>query len=153
MLRHLGDGVLKPVVFHRLQQIIHSIGSEGIHGKGIIGRDEHDGGHIVLLQSLHHVETREARHLDVEEHEVWCQLGNGSQRFLAVLAGLHHLNLRILLKAHAQATARQRLIVDNDRPYRQAVFILFHRGYQPLPCNQWARETKKSERAAHHKFP
>ncbi len=79
-------GLLEPRGVHRLQQVVDGIHFECLDGVPVEGGDEYQRGRLVvpLQETASHLESRETRHLDVEEHEVRLVTFNGGERFYAV---------------------------------------------------------------------
>ena len=67
------------------------------------------------LQFGEHVEAREPRHLDVEEHEIRPLLADGGQGFTPVAALADDLDVRRHAQSQLEASPRQRLVVDQQR--------------------------------------
>jgi hypothetical protein len=87
---------------------------ERVDRKSIEGRHEHDHRQAFLRHLRQHVEPREARHLDVEEHQVGMQLGDRGQCLAAVRALARDLDVRRVLQAQLQPAARERFVIDDD---------------------------------------
>src|SRR5262245_40320344 len=75
---------------HRLQQVVDRVHLEGLERVLVEGGDEDD--RLLPPDQLEHLEPRELRHLDVEEHEVGLQLRDRLHRLEAVAALPHELD-------------------------------------------------------------
>jgi hypothetical protein len=64
------ESLRKPVPVHRLEQIIDRVDLEGLEREPIVGGHEHHRRHRLGPHLPAHPESVEARHLDVEEHQV-----------------------------------------------------------------------------------
>jgi hypothetical protein len=73
--------------------------------------DDGAGAAVVAGDPLHHLQTGEAGHGDVEEHEVGLELRDQPQRFVTVAGLAHHLDAGHLLQHRAHARADQGVIV------------------------------------------
>ena len=63
-------GFLQPVVRERLHQVVDRVGLEGLQRVLVEGGHEDDGAGVRRADMLEHAEAVQARHLDVEEHEL-----------------------------------------------------------------------------------
>ncbi len=61
---------VEALVDERLQQVVEGVGVECLDRIAVEGRDENDHRHAGLRNAAQHLETVDARHLDVEEHQV-----------------------------------------------------------------------------------
>ena len=84
---HAGQGLLKTGAAVGLEQIIQGVELKGLDGVRVVGRRKH---HLrQLLQLGQHLETRAARELNVQKHEVRPQGMNGPHG-LGAVAGFPH---------------------------------------------------------------
>ena len=87
---------------------------EGVDRVAVEGRDEHDHRHALLRHLGDDVEAGNARHLDVEEHQVRLVLGDRGDRFAAVGTLAHDRDVGCALQAQFEAATSKRLVVDDD---------------------------------------
>ena len=110
------DGPRQPVAVHRLQQVVDRVQLERVDGEPVVGGAEDDP-RARGLQPRRHLETRERRHLDVEEHEIGRQGVDARDRFEAVLRFADDLDLHVSGRQQpAQPVACRRLVVHDQRP-------------------------------------
>ncbi len=81
----------------------------------VIGGDEDEQRRLDLEQALDHREAVEARHLDVEEDQIWLVGLDRADRLAAIAAGFDDLDILVLFEAKLQALNGERLVVDQDR--------------------------------------
>lgn len=87
------EGLLQPRRGERLEQVIDRAKVEGLDRMAVIGgREDHAA---VAGTGPRHLEAAPAGHPDVEEGEVRAQVGDRRERFVAVFAGGHDLQLRL----------------------------------------------------------
>jgi len=84
-------------------------------GKLVVRGDEDDDGQALRADGFQDGETVEFGHLHVEKKEVWRMLANGVNRRAAVGALADDFNLRLGLEQLAQALARQRFVIHDQR--------------------------------------
>jgi hypothetical protein len=105
------------LLVHRLQQVVEGVRLEGVDRESVERRHEHDHRHALLRHLLDDLDAGEARHLDVEEHQVGSESGDGRQRLAAVGALPDDLDVVRVLEAQFEAAPRQRLVVDDEGAY------------------------------------
>ena len=77
--------------------------------------DEHRQGHAVRADFADHAEPVEARHRDIEQHQIERCAANGVDRFPAVAALFDNFDIVALCQQHAECRPRRRLVVhDRD---------------------------------------
>src|SRR5579885_1204652 len=108
--------LLKPLLTERLQQVIQRVHLEGFERIFVVGGDEDDGGHQLGADLGYHVEARHLRHLHVEKNQIRLMFGNRLDRLLPVGALADDGDVGITLKQHPHPVARQRLVVNYQRP-------------------------------------
>ena len=104
MLAHVRQCPLEALVDERLQQVVERMGVEGVDRVAVEGGDEYDHRHARLRDAAQHLEAVDARHLDVEEHEVRRVGGDGLDGLAAI--GALRDDLEILESPRAAARAR-----------------------------------------------
>ncbi len=102
-----------------LEEIVECAQLEGGHRMPGMGRREHH--ESLMAQALQHLETRCARHLDVEEHEVGMQRLDDQHGLGAARRFADAIDPLDLEEHPAQACPRDRLVVDNQRTDLRAV--------------------------------
>ena len=116
-LAHVRERGGEPRIVDGLEHIVDGARLEGLHRETIVGGDEHDHRQLVRLQLGQHVEARQPRHLDVEEHEVGLLFADRVERLAAVAALPDDLDVVGHAQAQLQTAPRQRLIVDQQGAY------------------------------------
>ena len=104
----------KPLLVDGLQQVVERARLEGVDREAVEGRHEHDHRHAFLRHARQHVEPRQTRHLDVEEHQVRRVLVDRGERLAAVCALRDDLDVWRLLQADLEASPGELLVVDDD---------------------------------------
>ena len=102
-------------LIHGLQQIVHRARLEGANGVLVVRGDEHHQRHGFLRQLREHFETRHARHLDIEEHQVRLVGRDGRDGFAAVRALGNDLEILRCQQPDFQPAPGERFVVDDDR--------------------------------------
>ncbi len=108
------EGGGKARVVHGLEQVVERVGLESVDRIAVERGHEHDHRHALLRHLRDHFEPRQARHLDVEEHEVRGFLGDGGDRFAAVGALAHDGDVGRVLQAQLEAAPRQGFVVHDQ---------------------------------------
>jgi hypothetical protein len=120
---HARDRLGEPLGAHRLQQIVDGVDLERAHRELVVrGAEDHRRGAADQVDDL---EAVELRHLHVEEHEIGRQLGDRLHRLEAVGALGDDFDAGHVRQVLAQHLARERLVVDDDRPQPR---LLAHAG-------------------------
>src|SRR2546430_5684562 len=90
---------------------------ERLHRVLIEGRRENNLGerNLAVEQLLEDAETVQARHLDVEKHQVRIVFADQADRFQAVLALCDHIHVVQVLQQIGELIACQLFVVDDDR--------------------------------------
>ncbi len=116
------DGSLEPFAVDRLEQVVHGVVFERVDGELVEGGAEHHS-RPRRLEARGNVESRQSRHLDVQEHNVRRRRGDLRQRFCAIRRFTDDLDVRAGLVAVGrphicqkppQAIARRFLVVDDE---------------------------------------
>ena len=109
--RHHG---LQPFLVHGFEQIGDGIGFERRQRVFVVGGDEHDERHLGGVERFDHLESAEARHLDVEEHHLRAMLADGLER-LETVARVRLDELEGIGREHLpQPRAGRRFIVGDQ---------------------------------------
>ncbi|MNM28565.1 hypothetical protein D3C81_390810 [compost metagenome] len=111
----MGQRLLEALLAERFQQVIERMAFEGLQGVLVVGRDE-DQARLCAYQ-FRHFEAVQARHLDVEEHQLRLQFRDGLDGLEAVGAFGHDLDIVVARQIFAQHAARQQFIVDDGYPH------------------------------------
>ena len=87
-------------LFHRLEQIVHGLQPEGLHGVLVVGCDKNDVGKIdgLLAQPPDHSHPVQTGHMYVQEHHVRLQLENQVEGFKTVGTPCNYFNFRGILQ-------------------------------------------------------
>ena len=86
------------------------------------GREDNLGeGNLAVEQLLDYAETVQARHLDVEKHQVRIVFADQADRFQAILALRDHVHVVQVFEQIGELIARQLFVVDDDRGERHRV--------------------------------
>ncbi len=123
---HAVESARKPLLVDRLQKVVERACFEGVDGEAIEGGHEHDHRHAFLRHACQHVESRQSRHLDVEEHQIGRMLGYRGERLPAVRALRDDLDVLCVLQPDLEAPACELLIVHDDRANTHAVHHLYN---------------------------
>src|SRR6185503_9216808 len=81
----------------------------------LVGRQEDHGRHLVRADLGDHAEAVQARHLDVEEHEIGLELSDCADGARPVAAAADDLDVALLRERQRDSLARERLVVDDQR--------------------------------------
>jgi hypothetical protein len=98
----------------RLQQVVDCIHLERPYGILVVGCDERNQRHLVLLQHPHDADAVELRHLKVQQREVRSLLLDGRKRFLAGRRLRHDDDVFEGTKQRGEEGARWAFIVGDD---------------------------------------
>ena len=113
---HPLNGNRETIAVKGFQQIVHGIQIKRIDGVVVISRRKNNAGHIVRLQPLHYVETREDWHLNVQNQNIRRIVSAGLEYFAAIFETPQHLNIGHRFQQILEISPRQRLIVrQHDR--------------------------------------
>ena len=108
------ERALKPLVHQRLQEVIERVRVKGVDRVAVEGRHEHHHRHAGLRDAAQHLEAVDARHLDVEEHEVRRVGGDRFDRLAAIRALRDDLEVVESAQAQLEPAPRERLVIDDD---------------------------------------
>ena len=108
------DGLCKPLVVDRFQQVIQRIRFEGFQREFVVGRNENDDRHVAAGQTAQHLETVDARHLYVEKDNVGRLFTYGVDRLAAIAALAADFHVIKLLQPDLQTAPRQWFIVNDQ---------------------------------------
>ncbi|VGP55927.1 hypothetical protein SB00610_02670 [Klebsiella quasipneumoniae subsp. similipneumoniae] len=86
----------------------------------IKGGEKHNIGAVLRVEHPSHLQTADARHLDVEKQHVGTQLMYRANRLHRVAALADDLDIALCLQQYTQVFPRQRLIIDDQ--YSQHAF-------------------------------
>ena len=75
---------LEASIVDRFQQVVDRSRLECLDGVLIISRDEYQHGQRLMRNVGQHLESRHARHLDVEKHQVGVIGGDGGEGLTAI---------------------------------------------------------------------
>ena len=109
------EGLRKAFLRHRLEQVVDGIDFKCLDRVFVMRRDEHHSRHVLCANFLHNRESVHLRHLHIEKNEVWAGLADCGYRFASIPGFLNGGNFCIRGKPHAQALARQGLIINDQR--------------------------------------
>ena len=101
-------------IVDRLEQVVERMRLERVDREAVEGRHEDDHRHAFLRHAREHVQTREPRHLDIEEHEVRRVLLDGRERSTTVGALGDDLDIVLVAQADLESASRELLVVDDD---------------------------------------
>lgn len=68
---------------------------------------------MLRIEHADHLQTADARHLDIQKQHVRAQLMYRANRLDGIPAFANDLNIRLGLQQNTQVFTRQRLVVDN----------------------------------------
>ena len=105
---------VEPLAVDGFKDVVHRVGGERLDGVVVVGGDEHDRGHPVDADAAHDFQAVEARHLDVEEHQVRRHGGDRGHRVRAVTAFADDGQLAIGGQQRPQSSARQWFVIDDE---------------------------------------
>ncbi len=114
LVAHVRERALEPLVHQRLQQVVERVRVEGVDRVAVEGGHEYDHRHAGLRDAAQHLESVDARHLDVEEHEVRRVRGDRVDRLAPVRALRDDLEVVESAQAELEPAPRERLVVDDD---------------------------------------
>ena len=118
LVAHVREGSLEPLVHQRLQQVVERVRIEGVDRIPVESSHEDDHRHAGLRDAAQHLESVDARHLDVEEHEVRRVARDRVDRLAPVCALVDDLEVTECAQAELESAPRERLVVDDDGAYR-----------------------------------
>jgi hypothetical protein len=99
----------------RLHEVVHGAQLERLHGRALVGRDEHERrGAGEAAQHARELDAVEARHADVEEHRVVGGGGERLQRLLAALGALDRVDVLVRAQHPREVVQRRALVVDGE---------------------------------------
>lgn len=81
------------------------------------GAEHHRRLRLVLAQQTRGFQAVDAGHGDVQQHQIRMQVVALLQHLLAVFGLADHLDVRMFTQQHAQALARQRLVIGDQHPH------------------------------------
>jgi hypothetical protein len=107
------DGFRQARLIHGLQQVVHGLQAESLHGVLVVGCNENEMRqfHAGLAQVAHYRHAVLAGHVDVQEDQVRLGLADQLDGFQAVAAGGHHLHFREVPQQVGQLVASQLFVV------------------------------------------
>ena len=86
---------------------------KGLH-RVLVKRGKEDNiGPMLRIEHADHLQTADARHLDIQKQHVRAQLMYRANRLDGIPAFANDLNIRLGLQQNTQVFTRQRLVVDN----------------------------------------
>ena len=88
---------------------------EGPQGVLVVSGHEHHDRQVRIRDRFQHRKAVERRHLHVEKHEIRLQIVDEGHGFVAVASFAHDGDILMPGEVQANALARQRLIVDDQR--------------------------------------
>src|SRR5215469_4216909 len=104
----------------RLQYVVDRPPLEG--GNGVFrirGNKNHRWRWVLLFaQALDQLQTREPRHVNIEQQHIKCVVVERGQRLLCVVSHTELLDVGALREQGGQGSARQRLVIDNKDSHR-----------------------------------
>jgi hypothetical protein len=108
------EGVPEAGRFGGLEQVVQSVGFEGLDGMLVVGGDEDDE-RDGRCQAADDTEAVQAGHLDVEEDQVWVETLDGVECGLSVLGFADDLDVGFVGEEGADAFATEGFVVDEER--------------------------------------
>lgn len=115
---HFFQGCGQAFRAHRFHQVIQRGGVERRQRMLVVGRAEHyRRRRLALAQQPRGFQAVDAGHGDIQQHQVRVQLFALLQHLLAVFGLANHLDLQMLAQQHAQALARQWLVIGDQHPH------------------------------------
>lgn len=104
----------QPLDAYRLEQVIHRIELESLERMGVVGRAEDHPRPSLPDPALGHRDAVDARHVDVQQHDVRLQFADGRQRTLAVAERADHLGVIAFPQERGEPCPRQGFVVDDQ---------------------------------------
>ena len=111
----MGQRLVEALFAERFQQVVQGMAFERLQGILVVGRDKDQLG--LRADQLGHFKAVQARHLDVEEHQLRRQFGDGLDGVKTVGAFGHDVDIVMARQVFAQHAARQQFIVDDGHPH------------------------------------
>ena len=108
------QGFLEARLLKWLQKVVQCVDFKRVNGVFIVGGGENDRGHLLGRQGLQHLKAVEARHLDIEEHQVRTMLLNGLERLSPISALGDDLHIGLFIEKQPYSFTPEWLVVDDD---------------------------------------
>ena len=146
LLKEFTDGGNNGLVALRLEQVMIGLLPERLVGKGEIvipGEEDHMGVEVFLVQFLHQLQTRHARHLNIADEDV---TGGGCQQLKHLGGVVGHLHNRAFIRQRTlqqltQLIGNDRLIIHHNNVYLPVVLFshALHASLSSSICMQTSR--------------
>ena len=96
---------------HRLQQIVHRLQAEGLHGVLVVGGHEDEVGQLDVLfaQPADHAHAVQAGHIYIQENQLRLQFLDQVDRFQTVGTPCNYFNFREIVEQVGKFVAGQLL--------------------------------------------
>ena len=108
------ERALEALGVERLEQVVERGKLEGLERVLVVGSHEDRRGHLGGPNRLEYVETRHARHLHIEEHEIRTRRTDHFDGCHAVGRGAYHLYACMVLEEVEQASTAEWFVVDDQ---------------------------------------
>ena len=102
LLAQTGQGLFKPFLFNRFQQIIKRVLFKRLYRVLIKGRQKDDIGTVLRVEHADHLQPADARHLNIEEQHVRAQFMHRTDAFNGIGTFPHNLDITLLLQQDTQ---------------------------------------------------
>ena len=112
------DGLRQPALIHGLEQVVHGLQAEGLHGVLIVGGDEDEVRQVdaFFAQPADHAEAVEAGHVDVQKDHFRLQLADQLDGVQPIGTRCDYFHFREILEQVGELVAGQLFVVhDNCR--------------------------------------
>lgn len=131
-----GQCLFEPLVVVGLQEIIDGGHVERLNGVLVVSGRKDDRRHVLRPHLAHHVDPREAGHLDIEEDEVRVQAVDDFDRFAAVRGLADDLGARLAGEQILQPLPGRLFVVDD----KNAQVLIGRHGWVSR-VDDWARRS------------
>ena len=94
------DGFRQPAAFHRLEQIVHCLQAEGLHGVLVVGGHEDEVGQLDVLfaQPADHAQAIQPGHIYIQKNQLGLQFLDQFHRLQTVGTPCNYFNFREIVE-------------------------------------------------------
>jgi hypothetical protein len=110
----------QPVVVIRLEEIVHRIDLERLHGMVTVCGHEDDARGPLRVERPEQAESVDPGHLHIQKHQLRLLPLDRLRRLVGILALADDLDVRMLGEHGAQPEPRQRLVIHDQDPHRSS---------------------------------
>ena len=114
VFHRMSNGFLQALIVDGLQNVVNGVHIEGVHGVLVKCGDKDHQWHGVALKFTYYLKTVHARHLYVQEQQVWLQLCHRPQCLFAIATFSDQLEFGMIFQPQLETAPGERFVVNNN---------------------------------------